>query len=220
MIKRWPILFSTLPFFSLMSAAFGSHYKAGDKVNLTAFCTTKEAVTKLALAATVDNDDGYRKIMNDPTIPCLDMAFHPYFRDAVNVTMIAKMFEITREDGQVWEFWRADDSRGVPGYVWQRPHTDSPKRTTNPVPGRSAEAVWSTETLINADWSLDTREKLMGSGDRIWIRIDEGARDDMNRAQPEFFKPEGGVVMAYPFEWAPREADIGFTNTGAVIVQN
>ncbi len=97
-------------------------YQVGEQVMANSYCTTREAMDKLASAVRADNDTGYTRIMNDPTVRCYDSQYHTQVQ-ATTVTLREHLYIITRRDGARFSVWRVQDADGRYGYMWGPPRT-------------------------------------------------------------------------------------------------
>lgn len=91
--------------------------KSGEEVTAGNYCFTPEAADFLAEITKEKNDVGYMEVMNDPEVMCVDSRLHPV--PALPSVLVEKRYSITREDGQIYEFWTAV-SPMVPDtiYIW------------------------------------------------------------------------------------------------------
>lgn len=108
---------ATLLLFSLITATPAQSFELGDKIGVSAFCSTEEDAKHLGAVVTLENDAGYFRVMNDPSVECYDKRLGSALL-VVGVTLSERIFSIVREDGIAFQFWRAEDETGVSGYVW------------------------------------------------------------------------------------------------------
>ena len=92
------------------------------QVFIGAACMTMDAVRTLAAEAAMSNGEGYLDVMNDPTVPCYDARMHPHIMTAGLITVVERIFNIVREDGRRFQFWRAEHDGGRIAYVWTYLH--------------------------------------------------------------------------------------------------
>lgn len=88
----------------------------GDWITVIAYCTTEEAARKLSAGVKKDNDKGYVRVMNDPTVQCYDARMHDVQPPTVHLT--SRAWTVKRADGQTYQFWRAVDQEGKTGFMW------------------------------------------------------------------------------------------------------
>lgn len=93
-----------------------SAIESGEIHQFRDFCQTLEATEALANAATLENDIGYSKALEDPDIACYRWAVAT--GQFLTVQLKNKVFSITRADGYTFDFWSMMDQYGRAGYIW------------------------------------------------------------------------------------------------------